>query len=152
MRAAKVAALVLVAGNVSLSVGCGAPQSVARGARPPPATLSSANGRIVTEAGSYCWGELCADGVIDASTAPVLHASSGEDLRLSSAALAMASSVHASARPLSSDGRGTVLDVQQKSRDATLSAPDQLGRFEIDVLISVETGGDAGYSWIVDVR
>ena len=130
---------------------CSRDSSARSGGRPPSATVSAKSGRIVVGPASYCWDGLCADGILDVATAPVLAVQVGETMELKSSALGNARSVAASARPLEAPAGRIAVTVRLIDGKALLTAATDERRIELDVLISVD-GGDVGYSWLVDPR
>lgn len=129
-------ALILLCVVVS---ACGSPSS--RRSAPPNALVSNGEQRIMLGPTSYCWGGLCADGVIDASRAPVIHIGRNDSLQFYSAALAGARTTSASVHPIESSVGARPIVIAEIGSALRFSLDAYRGRGQVDVLISVD-GGD----------
>ena len=71
-RRSSVFAIALLA-IVAVAAGCGRYGDLRdSSARPLNATVSTPEEKTVVRPGSFCWGGLCVDGVLDAASTPVL--------------------------------------------------------------------------------
>jgi len=139
---------ILAATAVALGVLCARTES----REPPGATVSNGRDRIHLSALSYCWGGLCADGRLSPEQAQHIALRPGATLTVRSDGFDDDSDISASARQVGASAAHQPLDLARRGHAVTITSVLPAGTYEVYVGFNRQSGGSAGYGFLLDVE